>query len=183
MTLAQNWDNKAGSVTDGTYAAFIVLETIGAVLCLVLVPSERVVRSDGSRVEKYVHPGIKSEFVGLYRTVVSDPWIILLFPMFFASNYFYTYQFNGAPAILPLPLPGSSLLTMKRCQLVLVLDASPRLQQCLLLADTDHRGCRLRRLSGLDSAVAPSPDRYRVGILVRHGHGSLGRRLRLPGQD
>jgi hypothetical protein len=26
---------------------------------------------------------------------VTDPWIVLLFPMFFASNYFYTYQFNG----------------------------------------------------------------------------------------
>lgn len=95
VTLGQNWNNKAGSVTDGTYAAFIVLETLGAVLCLVLVPSERVIRSDGSRVEKYVHPGIREEFTGLYRTVVSDPWIILLFPMFFASNYFYTYQFNG----------------------------------------------------------------------------------------
>ncbi|KAH8909340.1 MFS general substrate transporter [Coniochaeta sp. PMI_546] len=94
VTLAQNWNNKASSVTDGTYAAFIVLETLGAILCLVLVPSDRVVRSDGSRVEKYVHPGIKDEFLGLYRTVVSDPWIILLFPMFFASNYFYTYQFN-----------------------------------------------------------------------------------------
>lgn len=41
------------------------------------------------------HPSWKSELYGLYETLLSDPYIILLFPMFFASNWFYTYQFNG----------------------------------------------------------------------------------------
>lgn len=40
-------------------------------------------------------PTWKSELVGLYETLLSDPYIILLFPMFFASNWFYTYQFNA----------------------------------------------------------------------------------------
>lgn len=95
VTMGQNWTVKSGPVTDGTYAAFIVLEACGALLCWFLVPSERIIRADGTRVQRYRHPGLKEEFVGLYRTLVSDPWIILLFPMFFASNYFYTYQFNG----------------------------------------------------------------------------------------
>ncbi|KAJ9142389.1 MFS general substrate transporter [Pleurostoma richardsiae] len=98
VTVGQNWKVKSGPVTDGTYAAFIVLEALGAALCWCLVPSENVVRADGTRVQRYVHPGIMEEFKGLYRTIVGDPWIILLFPMFFASNYFYTYQFNDMNA-------------------------------------------------------------------------------------
>jgi hypothetical protein len=40
------------------------------------------------------HPTWKTELLGLWETLRSDPYIILLFPMFFASNWFYTYQFN-----------------------------------------------------------------------------------------
>ena len=35
-----------------------------------------------------------TEIIGLWQTFQSDPYIVLLFPMFFASNWFYTYQFN-----------------------------------------------------------------------------------------
>jgi hypothetical protein len=31
----------------------------------------------------------------MWETIKSEPYIVLLFPMFFASNWFYTYQFNG----------------------------------------------------------------------------------------
>lgn len=41
------------------------------------------------------HPTWKTEILGLWETLRSDSYIILLFPMFFASNWFYTYQFNG----------------------------------------------------------------------------------------
>jgi hypothetical protein len=40
------------------------------------------------------HPTWKTEIFGLWETLRSDPYIMLLFPMFFASNWFYTYQFN-----------------------------------------------------------------------------------------
>lgn len=40
------------------------------------------------------HPTWKTEIWGLYETFFTDPYIVLLFPMFFASNWFYTYQFN-----------------------------------------------------------------------------------------
>ncbi|KAI5925888.1 MFS general substrate transporter [Camillea tinctor] len=94
VSLGQNWSVKAGHVTDGTYVVFIVLEVVGALLCCVLTPSEKIIRSDGTKVQNLIHPGLKSDIVGLYTTLVTDPWVILLFPMFFASNYFYTYQFN-----------------------------------------------------------------------------------------
>jgi hypothetical protein len=95
VSCGLNWSVKAGHVTDGTYAAFIVLETLGAILCCFLVPSHRIIRSDGTRVQKIVHPSLKSDLIGLWTTLRDDLWVILLFPMFFASNYFYTYQFNG----------------------------------------------------------------------------------------
>ena len=31
----------------------------------------------------------------MYQVLKSDTYIMVLFPMFFASNWFYTYQFNG----------------------------------------------------------------------------------------
>jgi len=40
------------------------------------------------------NPTWKTELIGIWETFFSDPYIILLFPMFFASNWFYTYQFN-----------------------------------------------------------------------------------------
>lgn len=40
------------------------------------------------------NPTWKSELVGLWETFFTDPYILLLFPMFFASNWFYTYHFN-----------------------------------------------------------------------------------------
>jgi hypothetical protein len=52
------------------------------------------VRRDGSRIILMKHPTWKSEIFGLWETLWSDPYVILLFPMFFASNWFYTYQFQ-----------------------------------------------------------------------------------------
>jgi len=40
------------------------------------------------------NPTWKTEIVGLWETLRTDLYILLLFPMFFASNWFYTYQFN-----------------------------------------------------------------------------------------
>lgn len=40
------------------------------------------------------NPSWKTELLGLLETFKTDPYIIFLFPMFFSSNLFYTYQFN-----------------------------------------------------------------------------------------
>lgn len=40
------------------------------------------------------HPSWKSELWGLWETIQSDPWVVALFPMFFASNWFYAYHFS-----------------------------------------------------------------------------------------
>ncbi|THZ93126.1 MFS general substrate transporter [Aureobasidium pullulans] len=74
---------------------FIVLTACGAGLAWFLVDAKSVIRNDGSRIILMKNPTWQSELLGLWETIRSDPYIICLFPMFFASNWFYTYQFNG----------------------------------------------------------------------------------------
>ncbi|KAI0539218.1 major facilitator superfamily domain-containing protein [Xylaria digitata] len=95
IVLVQNINNNTGTVTDGTYAAFIVLMFVGAVLAFFLVNADSVIREDGSKVIVMKEPTWQSEFYGLWECIRLSPWVVLLFPMFFASNVFYTYQQNG----------------------------------------------------------------------------------------
>lgn len=44
------------------------------------------------------HPTVLSELKGLVETFRLEPYIVLLFPMFWVSNWFYTYQFNSVNA-------------------------------------------------------------------------------------
>ncbi|CCX30418.1 Similar to UNC93-like protein C922.05c; acc. no. Q9URX1 [Pyronema omphalodes CBS 100304] len=96
IPMANQWHTqKTVNVNDGTYIGFMVLMAFGGILAWFLVPPEKIVRKDGSRVQQIRHPSAISELKGLYQTLILDPWIILLFPFFFASNYFYTYQLSS----------------------------------------------------------------------------------------
>jgi MFS family permease len=95
VPLGQNVNaTGATNVTDGTYVGFIVLMFVGAVLALALCNADRVRREDGSKVILMKNPSWKTEILGLFETITTAPWVVLLFPMFFASNVFYTYQQN-----------------------------------------------------------------------------------------
>jgi hypothetical protein len=95
IPLGQNFHTKtASSVNDGTYIGFLILTIIGAALAWSLVDARDVIRADGSKVIVMKHPSWKSEILGLWQTFFTDPYIILLFPMFLASNWFYTYHFT-----------------------------------------------------------------------------------------
>ena len=54
------------------------------------------------------NPSWKSELLGLKETFAEQPWIVALFPMFFTSNIFYTYQMNDMNGQLPKPLRAPS---------------------------------------------------------------------------
>lgn len=95
IPLADNLDNKASTVNDSTYIAFIVLMFVGAVLALTMLPISKVWRSDGTRVAAERHPNWFLELKGLVRVLRKEPWIVLMFPMFLSLNWFYTYQFNN----------------------------------------------------------------------------------------
>lgn len=93
--MGQNINTKtAGTVNDGTYVGFLVLTILGAALAWMLVDARDVIRADGSKIIVMQHPSWKSEITGLYQTFFSDFYIVLLFPMFLASNWFYTYHFT-----------------------------------------------------------------------------------------
>lgn len=85
---------------DGTYIGFLVLMLIGAFLAWGLLNINKIVRKDGSRVIAIQHPSWKSEFLGLWEVLRDEPWFVLLFPMFLASNWFYSYQFNDVNGAL-----------------------------------------------------------------------------------
>lgn len=87
--------SSSGSVNDGTYIAFLVLMAVGFVLAWALSDSKYIKRKDGTRVIVMKNPTYKSELIGLWETIRSDSYIILLFPMFLASNWFYSYHFNS----------------------------------------------------------------------------------------
>ncbi|KAE8350589.1 major facilitator superfamily domain-containing protein [Aspergillus coremiiformis] len=95
VPLGQNLHSTAGRVNDGTYIAFMVLMAAGFVLAWGLSDSKYIVRKDGSRVIVMKNPSWKSEFKGLFDTLLSDYYIVLLFPLFLSSNWFYGYHFNS----------------------------------------------------------------------------------------
>lgn len=96
IPLGQNINIKTdATVTDGTYIAFIILMFCGAILALGLCNAQDIIRPDGTRVVLMKNPSWQSEFVGLWETIKYEPFIILLFPMFWSSNWFITYQTNS----------------------------------------------------------------------------------------
>ncbi len=66
----------------------------GFVLAAFLCNPRFVQRDDGSHVIVMKHPSWKSEILGLFEVLRTDWYIVFLFPMFLASNWFYAYQFN-----------------------------------------------------------------------------------------
>jgi hypothetical protein len=57
-----------------------------------MVDPKDIIRTDGTKVTVPLHPSWKTQFYGLYLTLKTDPMIMLLFPMFFSANWFYTWR-------------------------------------------------------------------------------------------
>ncbi len=71
---------------------FLVLTLIGVFLPMCMAKPNEMVRSDGSKVIYPHQPSFLEAIRGLWVTLQTEPWIVLLFPMFFASNWFYTWR-------------------------------------------------------------------------------------------
>ncbi|CCA69390.1 hypothetical protein PIIN_03290 [Serendipita indica DSM 11827] len=100
VALGQNINSRASAVGTPTYIGFLVLTLIGAIIPLFMVPTDKMYRTDGSRVTISRNPSWKVEFTSLFYALYKDPLIVLLLPMFWASNWFYTWQFNAYNAAL-----------------------------------------------------------------------------------
>ncbi|KAF9445616.1 MFS general substrate transporter [Macrolepiota fuliginosa MF-IS2] len=94
VSLGQNFHSKANAVGNGTYIGFLALALIGVTIPIFMAEPSKIVRFDGTRVTTPRHPSWRSEILGLWVTLRTDPYVLLLFPMFLASNWSYTWQFN-----------------------------------------------------------------------------------------
>ncbi|KAL0950518.1 hypothetical protein HGRIS_007327 [Hohenbuehelia grisea] len=94
VSLGQNFHSEANAVGNGTYIGFLVLTLIGVTIPMLMADPHKMIRTDGTKVTTPRHPSWKVEIYGLWVALKTDPMILLLFPMFFASNWFYTWQFN-----------------------------------------------------------------------------------------
>jgi hypothetical protein len=75
----------------------LILTILGVIIPLLMADPDKMIRTDGTRVVMTRHPSWKSEFYSLWVAITTDPMVLLLFPMFFASNYFYTWRASPNP--------------------------------------------------------------------------------------
>ncbi|KAG8064209.1 hypothetical protein GUJ93_ZPchr0004g39118 [Zizania palustris] len=89
----------AASVNDGTYIAFMVFMLVGAALTLLVLPPARIVRDDGTRATRVTYSSVSTEGWEILKLFAN--WrMLLVLPAAWASNFFYTYQFNNVNGIL-----------------------------------------------------------------------------------
>lgn len=100
------------SVSTGVYLAFMIIMLTSIVSSWAVLPPHLVIRGDGTVVELQTALGPKEEFRQFVR-LFKDWRMLALFPMFFSSNYFYSYQgaivaflFNGRTRALVSLLTG-----------------------------------------------------------------------------
>ncbi|KAJ7688419.1 major facilitator superfamily domain-containing protein [Mycena rosella] len=94
IAFGTNIHTTASHFQNGTYIGFLVLSLIGTLIPMFMVDPKNMIRTDGTKLPIVRNPSWKVEILGLYVALKTDPMIILLFPMFLASNWFYTWQFN-----------------------------------------------------------------------------------------
>ncbi|KZT09028.1 MFS general substrate transporter [Laetiporus sulphureus 93-53] len=101
VSLGQNFHSTVSVLSICSQAiGFLILTLIGVTIPMLMANPKKMVRSDGTKVMTLRHPSWKTELYGLWVTLRTDPTVVLLFPMFFASNWFYTWQFNDYNAAL-----------------------------------------------------------------------------------
>lgn len=71
--------------------AFIIIMFMGTASTLLILPPDAIIRADGTLVKVQAASTVREELNNFVK-VLKDKRIILLIPMFFASNYFYAYQ-------------------------------------------------------------------------------------------
>jgi len=107
---------KLSAVATSTYIAFLIIIFCGVASAFLVLPPNRVIRSDGTIVKLEAASTVRAEIVGIWERL-KDWRILALLPMFFASNYFYAYQgavnaakFDGPTRALNATLEGAGAI-------------------------------------------------------------------------
>ncbi|KAK2390912.1 UNC93 protein [Trifolium repens] len=91
--LNYNRGEQAATVNDGTYIGFMAFMSLGTVLSLTILPASKVVRDDGTKCTNVLYSNVTTECVEILKLFYN--WkMLLMIPASWASNFFYTYQFN-----------------------------------------------------------------------------------------
>jgi hypothetical protein len=69
----------------------MIIMFFGTASTLFILPPSAIIREDGTLVKVEAASSVRKELQNFIK-VVKDKRILLLTPMFFASNYFYAYQ-------------------------------------------------------------------------------------------
>ncbi|KAF7721011.1 hypothetical protein EC973_005561 [Apophysomyces ossiformis] len=93
VVLANEWTNVKAAVQPSSYYAFMIIMFIGSISAIVLLPANKVVRADGSRVSLHKYSNWRREALEVFK-LFKDWRMLILIPLFIGSNWFYTYQFN-----------------------------------------------------------------------------------------
>ncbi|KAI0824942.1 MFS general substrate transporter [Trametes gibbosa] len=117
IALAINIESgKLSAVSTSTYIAFLVIIFVGVASSFLVLPPNKVIRSDGTIVKLEAVSKPHEEVVGMMR-LLKDWRMLALVPMFFASNYFYAYQgaintnlFDGPTRALNATLEGAGAI-------------------------------------------------------------------------
>ncbi|KAK9145935.1 hypothetical protein Sjap_005838 [Stephania japonica] len=90
---------SAASVNDGTYIAFMCFMSAGTLLSLAILPPSKVLRDDGTKCTNIKYSKVSTEFIQILKLFLN--WkMLLIVPAAWASNFFYTYQFNNVNAVM-----------------------------------------------------------------------------------
>ncbi|KAK2972813.1 hypothetical protein RJ640_028341 [Escallonia rubra] len=97
LNYNRSGDNNA-SVNDGTYIGFMIFMSIGTVLTLTILHPRKVVRDDGSHCTNIKYSDVTTESIAILKLFLN--WkMLLLVPASWASNFFYSYQFNNVNGV------------------------------------------------------------------------------------
>ncbi|KAJ4727974.1 UNC93-like protein 1 [Melia azedarach] len=90
---------QAESVNDATYITFMCFISAGVALSLAILPPSRVVRDDGTRCTNIKYSNVSTEAIEILKLFRN--WKMrLLVPAAWASNFFYSYQFNNVNGLM-----------------------------------------------------------------------------------
>ena len=91
--------NEAASVNDATYIGFMCFMTAGTLLSFGILPANRVIRDDGTRCTNVKYSSVSTEAAEILKLFLN--WkMLLIVPAAWASNFFYSYQFNNVNGLL-----------------------------------------------------------------------------------
>ncbi|KAF9403940.1 hypothetical protein BGZ76_007154, partial [Entomortierella beljakovae] len=95
IVLGLQWnDPKANGASTAAYVGYMIVMTIGALISVLLLPTDKVIRKDGTKVLQIKYDSPIEELKSVLR-LFKDWRMLALIPMFFTSNWVYPYQFNS----------------------------------------------------------------------------------------